>query len=283
MQKHTENTDNSQNPAAEMTGETAGETAKAKVNARFTQTAMGYRLSKVHAQGTEFQRLIEAASFRGNELVIDAGCGAGHTAAHVAPHVDRVFAVDLSAAMLQQAAVVCAEQGLTNVEFVQGDVETLDATLHSRTHAPIDAIVSRFSAHHWPDPNRALQTFRRLLDGHGHVFLMDVVSQDDFVYDTHLQAIELLRDPSHIRDHSVSQWLQMFDQAGFVAQSLYEWNLAIDFDDWVARMQTPAHEIETIHKLFAGAPNEVQSRFNLNADSHNFTFSCALIQASPVA
>jgi hypothetical protein len=32
--------------------------------------------------------------------------------------------------------------------------------------------------------------------------LSDIVSHDDPAFDTHLQAIELLRDPSHVRDHT---------------------------------------------------------------------------------
>ncbi|MEX1021184.1 MAG: methyltransferase domain-containing protein [Litorilinea sp.] len=258
--------------------------AKSKVNTQFSQTADGYRTSQVHAQGPEFAHLLQAANFQGHETVIDAGCGAGHTAAHVAPHVKAVLAVDLSSAMLQQAERVCTERGATNVSFIQGDVETLDtiisAAFPTATPAPIDAVVSRFSAHHWPHPPTALAAFQRILaPTGGRVFLVDVVSLDDFVYDTHLQAIELLRDPSHIRDHSIAQWVRMFDEAGFAAQPIYTWDLAIEFDDWITRMQTPPGETQTIRNLFDGAPDEVCRHFNLGAGSHSFTLPCAVIQA----
>lgn len=258
--------------------------AKSKVNAQFSQTAASYRVSRVHAQGPEFAQMLQAAGFQGHENVVDAGCGAGHTAAHVAPHVRHVYAVDLSQAMLDQAQRVCTERNLHNVTFVQGDVETLDATIAAQTDDPIHAVVSRFSAHHWPQPAHAVAAFQRLLSRNpdaagGRVFLIDVVSLDDYVYDTHLQAIELLRDASHIRDHSVSQWCSLFREGGFRAQPIYTWDLAIDFEDWVARMQTPARETAVIRALFDGAPQEVRTQFNLQSGSHDFTFACAVIQA----
>lgn len=271
-------------------GPTSPNTVKSKVEERFTQTAVGYRISRVHAQGPEFAQLLAAANFSGDELIVDAGCGAGHTTAHLAPYVNQVIAVDLSAAMLEQAQAVCTEQGLTNVSFVQGDVEHLDVAVRSVTDRPVDAIVSRFSAHHWPDPKAALASFALLLqadpstgdpstDARFRLYLLDVVSLDNFVYDTHLQAIELLRDPSHVRDHSVSQWLDLFRQTGFQGESLYEWDLAIEIVDWVQRMQTPDVEVQALRNLFAGAPQEVRSRFNLDLDNDTFTFACGLLGA----
>lgn len=259
--------------------------AKHKVNTRFSQTAAGYRVSQVHARGAEFAQLLAIAGFQGTETIVDAGCGAGHTAAHIAPHVAHVIAVDLSTEMLAQAAEVCREKGLDNVSFVQGDVETLDVVVAAHnaeqgSQAHIDAVVSRFSAHHWPDPSAALAAIQRLLaPTQGRMYLVDVVSQDEFVYDTHLQAIELLRDPSHIRDHSVAQWEAMFEQAGFAARPIFIWDLAIDFADWVARMQTPDLETQAIRNLFDGAPDEVRARFNLAPGCYDFTFYCALLEA----
>lgn len=34
---------------------------------------------------------------------------------------------------------------------------------------------------------------------------IDVVSPEHAVFDTHLQTVELLRDPSHVRDYTVSE------------------------------------------------------------------------------
>ena len=55
--------------------------------------------------------------------------------------------------------------------------------------------------------------------------LVDVVAPDLPAQDTFLNAIELLRDPSHVRDHTIEQWLRMFGSAQFAAEVLETWPL----------------------------------------------------------
>jgi SAM-dependent methyltransferase len=57
--------------------------------------------------------------------VLDAGCGTGILAVHVADHVGRVVGMDISPGMLAVAATRRAEARKTNVEFVRGDLEAI--------------------------------------------------------------------------------------------------------------------------------------------------------------
>ena len=54
--------------------------------------------------------MLQVADLKGDERVLDAGCGAGHTALAFAPHVAEVVAMDLSDAMLEQVALLAAER-----------------------------------------------------------------------------------------------------------------------------------------------------------------------------
>ena len=244
---------------------------KTSVERQFSQTAANYRRSRVHAAGEDLARMVAAANLDGSERVLDAGCGAGHTALAVAPHVAQVTAFDLSEEMLAQVEMLAGQRGVANVVTRRGDVEALPFG-----DGEFDRVTSRYSAHHWPHPERALAEIRRVLKPGGRFLLSDIVSFDSYVCDTYLQAIELLRDPSHVRDHTVAQWVAMFEAAGLVADVVFEWRVPLDFDDWVARMMTPAENIAMLRKLLDEVPVEVQEALAIQP-GHNFSLPGALL------
>jgi ubiquinone/menaquinone biosynthesis C-methylase UbiE len=244
---------------------------KAAVRRQFDPVAANYSTSAVHARGADLTALVEAAQLTGQERVLDAGCGTGHTALALAAQGAQVVAIDLTAAMLEQGRRLAAARGLTEVEFRLGDVEQLPFG-----GGEFDLVVSRYSAHHWPHPQRALAEFRRVLRPAGRLLLADIVSFDSFALDTFLQSIELLRDPSHVRDHTTEQWLALCASAGFAAEVLFTWEVRLDFADWLARMQTPPSHSVAIQSLFDSAPAETRAAFRLEAD-YSFTLNGALI------
>ncbi|MCW5840762.1 MAG: class I SAM-dependent methyltransferase [Caldilinea sp.] len=250
-----------------------GASIKAAVERQFSQVAEHYRTSAVHAAGEDLARLVEAAALSGQETVLDAGSGAGHTALAVAPYAARVTSVDLSASMLAQGRRLALERGLGNVHFEVGDVEAL-----TFADGNFDVVTSRYSAHHWPHPQVALREIHRVLRRGGRFVLSDVVSYDDFTADTHLQAIELLRDPSHVRDHTAAQWLALLAERGFAAQVIFTWGVRLQFDTWVERMATPAPAVAMLRTLLANAPAEVRARLQVEEDD-SFTLQGALITA----
>ncbi|NJN82055.1 MAG: class I SAM-dependent methyltransferase [Caldilineaceae bacterium] len=251
---------------------------KDSVRHQFGQVAANYRTSQVHAQGADLEKMVLTAQLTGDERVLDAGCGAGHTALAFAPHVREVIAVDFTEAMLEQGRGLAEARGLTNVEFRLGDVEQLPFE-----DASFDVVVSRYSAHHWPNPQNALREFKRVLRSgeniRGQLLLADIVSFDDFTLDTFFQTVELLRDPSHVRDHTATQWLNMFNIVGLQAEVAYRWDVWLDFASWVERMATPPLAVEMIQALFDGAPDSVRQVFRVEPD-YSFTIPGALIRSA---
>ncbi len=245
---------------------------KSSVQSQFDRVAANYRTSTVHAQGAEFAEMRALAALRGDERVLDAGCGAGHTAVNFAPHVAEVVALDFTASMLGQVNQLANDKGLTNVVTQLGDVEQLPFD-----DAHFDLVVSRYSAHHWPHPQQAVREFRRVLKPGGQVLLADVVGFDDPTCDTFLNAVELLRDPSHVRDFTPAEWIGFFQNAGYAADVAYEWRLFIDFISWTERMDTPQLNVAAIRQLLGGASSEIRSAMQING--HDFWFRCAVIRA----
>jgi ubiquinone/menaquinone biosynthesis C-methylase UbiE len=244
------------------------------VQKQFGSVAERYRHSSVHAGGEDLKRMVETANLTGVERVLDAGCGAGHTALTFAPHAAQVVAYDLTPSMLEQVKQLAAERRVSSVVTQEGDVEHLPFA-----DDEFDLVVSRYSAHHWGSPAAALREFRRVLKPGGRFILSDIVAQDAPVVDTYLQTIEVLRDPSHVRDHSAAQWLAMLGAAGFDAEVIYTWRLPLNFDAWVTRMATPGANVSMIKTLFNIAPGEVRAAFEVQED-YTFTLDGVLVLAS---
>ena len=243
---------------------------KAAVQQQFGQVAANYATSAVHVGGPDLNAMLAARPLAGT-CVLDAGCGTGHTALAFAPHVAEVVAVDLTEPMLAQGRRLAAERSIQNVEFRRGDVEQLDFVADT-----FDIVTSRYSAHHYPHPHQALAEIARVLKPGGTFLLVDVVAPEEALPDTFLNAIELLRDPSHVRDHSISQWKQMLSGAGFSVDVLGQWPLRLEFTSWVTRMRTSTSAIDQIKALFDGAPREVREALAVEPD-YSFSVPTALI------
>lgn len=252
---------------------------KHQVQKRFGEVASNYRRSAVHAAGPDLDQMIELSSPGGDARVLDAGCGAGHTAMAFARHADRVIACDFTPAMLNQVALLARERAVTNVRTQLADVENLPFP-----KASFDLVVTRYSAHHWQHPERALAEFQRLLKADGALLISDIMAREDYAQDTFLQTIELLRDPSHVRDHRISEWCSMLARAGFQPEVPLTFDLRLHFDTWTRRMDTPRQHADMIKTLFAQASDDIRRAFRLPAsvsgDDFDFVIPGAVIRAT---
>lgn len=231
------------------------------VNQQFGQQANAYLTSTVHAQGEDLQRLSEWLADAKDAQVLDVGCGAGHASFTVAPLVKQVTAYDLSAEMLTVVKQSAEQRQLANLTTQQGPAERLPFD-----DQQFDVVISRYSAHHWHDVPLALREMNRVLKVGGSLIIMDIASPGLALYDIWLQSIEVLRDPSHVRDYSPGEWLQMATESRFRIEQLVTGRLRLDFAQWVERMRTPEDTIKAIRALQQAVSGEVQDYFQLEED-----------------
>jgi SAM-dependent methyltransferase len=244
------------------------------VRRQFGAAATAYATSSVHASGPDLTALVEAAALTGAERVLDLGCGAGHTALALAPRAASVTAVDLTAEMLAVAAGLARQRNLANVTFELADVAALPFPA-----ASFDVVVSRYAAHHFAAPERALAEAARVLRPGGAFLLVDTVAPEDPALDTFFNAVELLRDDSHVRNWRGSEWLRMFQGAGFEATIRERFAVGLDGGAWVARMQTPPSRVAMLRELFATASAARRAGFEIRDTPWGLSIPVALIAA----
>ncbi|WLI76262.1 methyltransferase domain-containing protein [Kosakonia sp. H02] len=239
---------------------------------QFGDRAQAYLSSAVHAQGEDLVRLAQWLGENTTASVLDLGCGAGHASFVAAGVVRDVTAYDLSEKMLAVVRQAASDRQLENLTTVHGAAEKLPFA-----DGAFDVVISRYSAHHWHDVALALREVKRVLKPGGKFILMDIASPGQPVLDIWLQTIEVLRDPSHVRNYSAAEWLQMTQQSGMLTEKLVTGRLALEYSSWVERMQTPDVLRAAIRYLQNGVSEEVKNHFCL-ADDGSFTSDTLMFQ-----
>jgi ubiquinone/menaquinone biosynthesis C-methylase UbiE len=243
---------------------------------QFGTKAQAYVTSTVHAQGEDLEQLEDLVRGHSGARVLDMGCGGGHVAFHVAPHTAEVIAFDLSTEMLQAVEEEAGKRGLATIRTIQGAVEDMPFA-----DGEFDFVFSRYSAHHWRDLRPGLKEARRVLKPGGVAGFVDLVSPGSALLDTFLQAIELVRDPSHVRDYSVCEWEEALKETGFAPANRTVRHVHLDFVAWISRMQTPSLRANAIVSLVQAVPEEVVEYFQIEGNG-DFTVDVATLIAADV-
>lgn len=88
-----------------------------------------------------------------------------------------------------------------------------------------------------------------------------------------------MRDNSHIRDYSFTEWLDFAREAGFVNARTHAGRLRLDFVPWISRMKTDRRFSEAIRELQKQAPREVAEHYCFEKDG-SFTVEIIFLMAT---
>jgi SAM-dependent methyltransferase len=139
--------------------------------------------------------------------VLDVACGAGAVACAAARVARKVTGIDVTPAMIERAAALQAEFGLTNLAWHVGDGAQL---AFPADH--FDVVLTRYSLHHVLQPGEMLTEMVRVCKANGRVAVADLVLPPEKVaaYD----QMELLRDPSHVHVMTEAELRGLMTAAG---------------------------------------------------------------------
>ncbi len=173
----------------------------------------------------ENEAILRALDVQPGQEVIEFGTGTGAFAIQAAERFRRVYAVDVSPAMLEYAEGKAQKAGIGNVRFLRGGFLT-----YHHDGEPVAAVVTNTALHHLPDfwKALALKRLNGMLKPGGMLYLSDVIFEDrnlrenieGFVNNLERVAGPELRADveSHIRqEYSTYDWIMdgLLDRAGF--------------------------------------------------------------------
>jgi ubiquinone/menaquinone biosynthesis C-methylase UbiE len=180
-------------------------------------------------------RFAVAMGDAGRGDLLDVACGPGVVTAALAPKAKSVVAFDATQEMLEKARARCAKAALANVSFRQGNAEALPFA-----DAQFDGVVTRLAVHHFADPERAFGEMFRVLRPGGTAVIVDVVASEDAHEEALQNAIERLRDPSHVRMLPAAELDRCIADAGFQELQPTTWDKDREFDEWMDIVNDPA-------------------------------------------
>jgi ubiquinone/menaquinone biosynthesis C-methylase UbiE len=234
--------------------------ARDRVREQYGKVGDAYVRSVGHATGGDLERMLHHADPKPTDTLLDIATGGGHVARVIGPHVGRVIASDLTPSMLDHATPYLEQQGLTNVERLVADAQNLplgDAT--------IDIVTCRIAPHHFPDPSQFVAEVARVLKPDGRFLLVDSTVPDGEVGDF-FNAYETVRDPSHVRSLSETEWIDLLVGHGFAVVAVEAFRKRHEFDDWTARMQVPESDRARLQAKMRDASEEVHRTFEVDLD-----------------
>jgi ubiquinone/menaquinone biosynthesis C-methylase UbiE len=204
-----------------------------RVQQEFTRQASQFATAAAVTHRDLVQRFVDAVPAEAASI-LDVACGPGIMTAALAPRARAVVAFDLTPEMLTKARQRCGEAGLTNVTFREGS-----ATDMPFPDAGFDAVVTRLSIHHFQAPRDPMAEMARVLKPGGTLVLADVISSEVPEESALHNAIEILRDPSHVRMLPRSELHALIEAAGLTIAQQTTWDEAREFEEWVSIVDDP--------------------------------------------
>jgi ubiquinone/menaquinone biosynthesis C-methylase UbiE len=186
---------------------------------------------------------MELSRITREDHVLDVACGPGLVACECAKIANFVTGIDVTAPMLDQARDRQRELGLTNLSWDLGVVPPLPYASHT-----FSVVLTRYSFHHFLDPEAVLAEMVRVCQPNGVVLIADVALPAEKV--EAYNRVEKLRDPSHAQALSYEAWDALLANCGLrnIERSGYTVDMELE-QQIVASCSNPG-DADRIRELF---------------------------------
>ena len=190
---------------------------------QFTKQAETFATAPVLSDANSMALLVRHSGLSHDDTVLDVACGAGIVACHLAHTARHVTGIDVTPAMIERAQIRQQNEGLSNVTWQVGEVLPLPMP-----NATYSLVVSRYAFHHFLEPSKVLLEMLRVCVPGGRIAIVDVTPRAEVV--SQFNAMEKLRDPSHVAALTLEEFQQMATGLGLplLALSNYHMNLTVD-------------------------------------------------------
>jgi len=209
---------------------------------QFGKQAEVYSKANIFVDGFHLSRIVERSGVKKKKKILDIATGSGFLALEFAKKGNFVVGCDITREMLLHAREKEKTFGLTNLDLLLCDVESLPFPDRA-----FDIVSCRFAFHHFPNPEKALREMKRVCGE--SIVLVDGVSSQDCEKSRFHNEIEKMRDPSHVRIYALSQIQKMFLDIGAEIKDISHWDIPQDFEEWMKRAGTDEAKTGTVRRL----------------------------------
>jgi SAM-dependent methyltransferase len=186
------------------------------------ERAEAYRRSEEHREGADLDLMIEWAA--GARTALDVASGGGHVARRLRETGLEVVSCDPAPGM--RADVVCRAEELP---FADGS---------------FDVVTCRLAPHHFEDVTAGVDEMAR-------VARELVIVVDNLRMSEADEEANRLRDPSHVRNYSESEWRELFARAGLEVEEAHTMARQIRFEPWLERTACTGEDAKRVRELVA--------------------------------
>jgi SAM-dependent methyltransferase len=176
---------------------------------QFGRQSRNYGSNHILADTSDVEAALARIQLPPGATVLDVATGGGHTGLFLAKRGHRVTCADIAPEMLQTVRQAALAQGVT-VQIEQHAAEEMPYDPES-----FDLVTCRVAPHHFSSPEAFVRESARVLRRGGHFLLIDgSVPDNEREADAWMNAVEKLRDPSHVRLLPPSKWKEFCAHAG---------------------------------------------------------------------
>jgi len=237
------------------------------VRQEFTRQADAMSKAALFNDEAILDRICDAAGMKAGRRVLDVACGPGIVVEAMGRRGGEVYGCDITTAMLEKARARTAVVGLKNVTFVPGRAEALPFESEY-----FDVVVSRSAVHHFADPPAAVREMARVVRPGGRVITVDVMAAESLQEGALHNALEIIRDPSHVRMLPRTELHRVLGDAGLKVDSCVSWVNHREFGEWMKIVSAPERIAPLKVVMAALARAGVHAGVNLRMDGERILF-----------
>jgi len=188
----------------------------------WSERAEAYRTSAIHAAGEDLELTVEWCEPGLGVTVLDVATGGGHVARRLRERGATVVTTDQAPGMRADTTAPADDLPFADASF--------------------DAVACRLAAHHFPDALAAVRELARVSKNRV------VICDNTFVSEASEEA-DRIRDPSHVRNYGVDEWLSFFELAGLEVVEERRLERPLEVEPWLARTGCEGEDAARVRAL----------------------------------
>ena len=169
--------------------------------------------------------------------------------------------------MLNVGKSKAEEENINNMIFVKGCAENLPFLDNS-----FDIVISRLAFHHFSDVKVPFKEMVRVLKKGGKFVLIDMEATEEKLRIIE-DEIETLRDPSHIKNLSKREILELYNKNSLNVTKMESTNISVSLENWMNFTGTPENiKVKIREKMLDDINNGVKTGFNPYMENEKIYF-----------